>query len=282
VNGWDLPEFFLALIYCKFTNKPIFVQVEGSEPCPSFSPLIATLSKRLSTYYKMLFLGNSFTNFFSSQRGLHFYQDLVPNRSVSGVITDGVGISRFDQHQFDVFASIKDNVFTHNHSFIGISRYSPEKNLPLVLRTFSGFSCLKYTHYGPGLDLFMAKRDRDKLPNNISLCQQVANSVIPDLLQTASCLVLVSTHEAWGLIAEEANLLGVPCILSGACGYGHWSRSVGINYVIDDIDEYSLQSALEILVSRYSSFKRGSELRNRVLEKNVRQASCYYDAFCSI
>jgi glycosyltransferase involved in cell wall biosynthesis len=280
VNGWDLPEFLLALIYCRTTNKPIYVQVEGSDPCPLFTPRIAKLSERLSIFYKMLFLKSSANNFFSSHRGLYFYQSLARNASVSGAITNGVGISHFDNSQFNVYARIKDDEPLHNYSFIGISRYSPEKNLPMVIRAFATRSSLQYTHYGPGLDAFMSESERSSLPGNINLCQQVANSAIPDLLITVSCLILVSVQEAWGLIAEEANLLGVPCILSSACGYGHWSRSFGINIVIDDLDDDSIVSALDILVSSYSSIIKGSALRNVVLDKNRRQALCYSEAFC--
>jgi glycosyltransferase involved in cell wall biosynthesis len=279
VNGWDLPEFLLALIYCRITNKLVYVQVEGSDPYPSFKPPVAGLSKSLSIFYKMLFLKSTANNFFSSGRGLSYYQSLSCNGYVSGAIINGVGISHFDNYQFNSYASIKDDALFLNYSFIGVSRYSPEKNLPMVIRAFARRPSFQYTHYGPGLDAFMPESERSRLPGNINLRQQVANSDIPDLLKTVSCLILVSVQEAWGLIAEEANLLGVPCILSSACGYGHWSRAIGINIVIDDLHHGSIVSAMDTLVSSYSSITKGTALRNIVLEKNRRQVLCYSEAF---
>ena len=87
--------------------------------------------------------------------------------------------------------------------------------------------------------------------------------------------MLLSTHEAWGLVAEEANYCGVPCILSSNSGYGAWSRSVGINIVIDSTTIESIVSALDLYAQQPLSVLSGSSLRDIIVQKGRTQVAAY-------
>jgi glycosyltransferase involved in cell wall biosynthesis len=46
----------------------------------------------------------------------------------------------------------------------------------------------------------------------------VAWKKLPDIYQGAACLILPSTYEPWGMVANEAQALGKPVICTEACG----------------------------------------------------------------
>lgn len=125
VNGWDLTEFFVSLLYSLVYRKKLVVQVEGSESCPTFRPVVATISKRLTNFYKSLFLQLSTAILFSSQRGKRYYQSLFSGFAYKAKVINGVGISTLEMDK----SSIQELKLTGANScrFIGVSRYSIEK-----------------------------------------------------------------------------------------------------------------------------------------------------------
>ena len=150
-----------------------------------------------------------------------------------------------------------------------------KKNIPAVLEAFAYRPNYSYTHYGSGSIESLLASDYKPISSNVSLNNAVENHLLPEIFRYVDCLILASNYEAWGLVAEEANLCGVPCILSSASGYGDWSKSAGINIVIDSTDSLAISLALDQFVKIKHRLISGNSLRDLVLEKNRDQINLY-------
>jgi len=279
VNGWDLTEFFLSLLYSLIYRKKLVVQVEGSDSYPVFRPAVVTISKHLTNFYKSLFLQLPSAILFSSQRGKRYYQSLFSRFAYKAKVINGVGISTIEMATL----SVQKLNLTGNSScrFLGVSRYSTEKNIISVLHAFASRPNYSYCHYGDGLH--ESDLEATFMPGigNISLNNSIANFSLPKLFTNYHCLILASNFEAWGLVAEEANICGLPCILSSASGYGEWSKSVGINIVIDSTDSAAILEALDTFYAKRSCIISGPILRDLVVQKNNLQIKSYRDLILS-
>lgn len=280
INGWDLPEFFVALAYALIFRKKLFLQVEGSDPYPSFSPSFASFSDKLTRFYKSFFLVGSARIFFSSSRGKNYYKNMLRKDLNYGEIINGVGICSLEERSLLPPAAIpRSSPFVCR--FIGISRYSIEKNIPSVLEAFASRPNYSYTHYGSGLIESQIEAICKPISSNVSLNSAIENHLLPEIFRNVDCLILASNYEAWGLVAEEANLCGVPCILSSASGYGDWSKSVGINVVIESTDSQSISLVLDQFYNERHQIISGRSLRDIVLEKNRCQVNMYLASILS-
>lgn len=280
INGWDLPEFFVALAYTLIFRKKLFLQVEGSDPYPSFRPLVASFSDKLTRFYKSVFLVRSARIFFSSSRGKKYYETLLGRELNHGEIINGVGICSLEDRGLLPPAAIPSPL-PFACRFIGISRYSYEKNILSVLEAFALRPNYSYAHYGSNLIESRMAAICKPISSNVSLNNAIENHLLPDIFRNVDCLILASNYEAWGLVAEEANLCGVPCILSSASGYGDWSKSVGINIVIDSTDSQAISLVLDQFYLNRHQLISGRSLRDIVLEKNRLQVNMYATAIWS-
>lgn len=277
INGWDLPEFLVALLYAIIAKRKIILQVEGSDPYPTFTPSIATLFRRAARTYKKFFLNHCTTIFFSSPRGLHYYSDMCNALLHHRVVVNGVGITNIE----DSLTLCKEFKAKDTSSlFIGISRYSDEKNLEFVASAFGGLPDLYYSHYGNGLEMSSLPFKMRGI-SNVKFNGPISNNHIPQLLASSCCLILMSTYEAWGLVAEEANLCGIPCIVSSTSGYGSWSQQAGVNLVIDPTEQTALIDAIRIIASGHHNLPTGNDLRDLVLKKNQAQVNHYLSFLAS-
>ncbi len=107
--------------------------------------------------------------------------------------------------------------------FLTVSRFSPEKNLLVLLKAFS-----QYRRRGGQWDMVLVGSG----PQETELREMVrANGVpgvhfvgwkqydaLPSYYALASCLVLASVSESWGLVVNEAMACGLPVLVSERCG----------------------------------------------------------------
>lgn len=66
---------------------------------------------------------------------------------------------------------------------------------------------------------------------------------LPDVLSTASCFILPSVHENWGVVIHEAALAGLPIICSSSCGASTWFLRDGQNGFLINTSKKSIFNA---------------------------------------
>lgn len=107
--------------------------------------------------------------------------------------------------------------------FLTVSRLSQEKNIPTLLDAFQRYRSAGGTWHlaiaGTGPD---AERLRDSLPSSfndyVHWLGWTDYITLPLLYRHASCFILPSTIEPWGLVVNEAMAAGLPIVISYQCG----------------------------------------------------------------
>lgn len=99
-----------------------------------------------------------------------------------------------------------------------VGRLSPEKNLPALFDLVKHLPMdLLVVGNGPQHDELSQKKQRESI-DNVHLLGTVAWGNLANLYQHATALMLVSTAETWGMVANEAQELQKPVICTEACG----------------------------------------------------------------
>lgn len=126
--------------------------------------------------------------------------------------------------------------------FLYVGRLSREKSLDDLLMAFAN------ADLGHGAQLLMvgAGPDRERLESivvqariaGVKFCGPRNADELPEFYMAATCLVLPSKSEPWGLVVNEALSHGCPVIVSSACGCVPELASdaaFSINYPVGDI-----------------------------------------------
>lgn len=107
--------------------------------------------------------------------------------------------------------------------FLTVGRLSPEKNLVSLLKAFSGYRekggnwDLVIVGSGPqALELQQFVEDRNLAAVHFFPWKQY--NELPAYYALASCFVLASISEPWGLVLNEAMACGLPVLVSRQCG----------------------------------------------------------------
>jgi len=126
--------------------------------------------------------------------------------------------------------AIRNNVATEQAApnlpsacFIVVSRLSPEKNLPRLLEAFAAYGKrggawhLVLLGSGPQEEELRAMA-RGLSMSAIHFLGWKSYEELPHYYARASCLVLPSISETWGLVVNEAMACGLPVLVSQNCG----------------------------------------------------------------
>jgi 1,2-diacylglycerol 3-alpha-glucosyltransferase len=108
--------------------------------------------------------------------------------------------------------------------FLYVGRLAEEKNVVGLLNAYlqyrlsGGEWSLVFVGDGPQYTRLKELIAASPFSADISLQGLVSTSELPRYYAFAECLVLPSTREPWGLVANEAMASGLPVILSDRCG----------------------------------------------------------------
>ena len=177
---------------------------------------------------------------FPEDRIARFY-DVVDNRMY------GEGVDRLRADSSDTAAS-------PTNSFLFVGRLSPEKNVKGLLQAW-----VDYRVHGGTWSLLLAGDGPER-----AALQQIAKDsgygadvVITGLKSSeellpyyaaASCFVLPSTREPWGLVVNEAMASGLPVLVSNRCGCAQDLVLPGANgYVFDPHVPGALTSCMQAM-----------------------------------
>jgi len=200
---------------------------------------------KVKDFFKSILLkaiGNRY--FVSGQRA---YEHLIKSyRIKSSRVFQGYSV--VDNAHFSINES-EENAQVKKY-LICVARYSKEKNLELLIRSFAKSDIQqKYTLLlvgdGPQRSQLKNVIDTHGLKDRVVLSGWVTYIELPALYAASAAFVLPSTFEPWGLVVNEAMAAGLPIIISKECGCEPDLLEEGINgWSFNALDEITLIAAL--------------------------------------
>jgi len=138
--------------------------------------------------------------------------------------------------------------------FLFVGRLSEEKGITTLIDAFAGIAKrlpdpqLRIVGTGP-LERDLRKRVAELgLDRSITFVGSLQDEPLSREYYGATCLVLPSRSEPWGLVVNEAMASGLPVVISRQCGCGPELVFPGVNgAIIDERDLDGLASALVTL-----------------------------------
>jgi glycosyltransferase involved in cell wall biosynthesis len=136
-------------------------------------------------------------------------------------------------------------------------RFSPEKNLPLLLRAFAGLrrrvpepqTVLKLVGYGPDEARLRGMASELGIVGAVEFAGRARQAELPAIMRAADALILPSTREPWGLVVNEAMLCGLPVAVSNRCGCCADLVQPSTGWTFSPFDEEELVRVLETIAS---------------------------------
>ncbi len=197
ISGWDLPEFWLALLLSPATKNCLAVE---STPHDDNRFGLKNLLKRI-------FLSRVDTVFASGVP----QKRLVDMLGFKGhlILTGGVGlINRISHHK---------STESYAKPFLDVGRLSPEKNITMEPSDFAGSPDHRLSIVGDGPLLPDVLEAAARCPN-IRYHHHIDNHNLYHTYLSHDILVLPSQYEPWGLVVEEALYYGTSVIVSDQVG----------------------------------------------------------------
>lgn len=154
-----------------------------------------------------------------------------------------------------------------------VGRLSEEKNLFELLDLMKELPYqLKMAGNGPLFKELASKIHVEKI-TNVDLLGTVAWNELANLYQHATCLVLVSKAETWGMVANEAQELGKPVICTEACGCANDLVIDGFNGLVisklDDLQERNrIKDFLKDYPNRAGNLQQNSIKNSKIFDVN--------------
>lgn len=197
VGGWDLPEFWWAVL-----TSPAAKNVLALE-----SSCYESQTTGLKAWIKRRFLARIQTVIASGAAQQRLALQLGFRKPV--YLSHGVGLFHYGLRQ------VRGPQPASPTRFLFVGRLAPEKNLAALLEVFCTLPHLQLTVVGDGPLATMLKA---KATPNVQFVGHVANQQLPTLYQSHDVFVLPSLSEPWGLVVEEALYYGLPLIVSDRVG----------------------------------------------------------------
>ena len=192
LGEWVNIEYWFALLFFKKANTSMMLE----------SSIHSVTGIGVKEVVKKIFLSRISKIFANGNK----HAELARFLRFSGeiLVTNGLGVINYTPH----IRVEKTNKFLY------VGRLSPEKNLNLVVEVFNDLP-FELTIVGEGADREALEA---KANPNIKFMGYVRNKELNKLYRSHRALVLVSTDEPFGLVAEESLYFGTPVIVSSVCG----------------------------------------------------------------
>jgi glycosyltransferase involved in cell wall biosynthesis len=220
VGGWDLPEFWLSILKHKKQENAVVVESTYKEANWLKIHLKQQFIKRISTAYAS---GNA-------------QFELLDRIGFKGQVLKTGGVGLVNWHSMSLFRKKASR-------FVFVGRFVPEKNLPLLLAAFRQMPQAELTMIGDGPLLPALKATAS---DNVTFRPYTVHAQLPKLLAQYDALILTSHQEAWGIVVEEAQLCGLPVIVSSAVGCcAERVQELGAGLIFKNGSLQSLVSALQ-------------------------------------
>ncbi len=167
--------------------------------------------------------------------------------------------------------SLRPSLGLTERYFLFVGRFAPEKNARRLLdayaryREAAGRSAWGLVLVGSGPEEALLRDHAKDLPEVVFAGFQQMDT-LPVYYGLASCLVLPSISEPWGLVVNEAMAAGLPVLVSHHCGCVPELVKPGVNgYVFNPLDTGGLASLLGVMSSRSVDANKMGEASRRIV-----------------
>ncbi|WP_419806310.1 glycosyltransferase [Terriglobus sp.] len=163
---------------------------------------------------------------FPEDRIAGFY-DVVDNRMYEE------GVSRLRAEASKASATTPD-------AFLFVGRLSPEKNVQGLLQAWTAYRAkggtwsLVLAGDGPERTVLQQLAKDSGYESDVVITGLKSSEELLPYFASASCFVLPSTREPWGLVVNEAMASGLPVLVSNRCGCAHDLVHAGLNGFVFD------------------------------------------------
>ncbi|MBM3474724.1 MAG: glycosyltransferase family 4 protein [Armatimonadetes bacterium] len=165
--------------------------------------------------------------FVSGVRGAAYARELgvAESRVVPGYsVVDNEHFRRGSEAARNQAAQLRARLELPNQFALYVGRFAPEKNLPTLLRAYAAYRRGQPLPWSLVL-VGTGKQEQElrSLTHALHLTDVhwvpfQTQEKLPQFYGLASCLVLPSTVEPWGLVVNEAMAAGLPVLVSTRCG----------------------------------------------------------------
>lgn len=201
IPGYGRLAYLLMILWSYLSGRKVLIFAESWYPGN-------ILLDRMKGLFLCCFTDSCFVS--GERAKMHFINRLLyPSKKIR------IGYSVVDNQHFSGSISEKQNP----PQLLCIARFSEEKNLELLINAF------KKSDLSKSWELVIAgsgplQQKLTELVENypISLVNWLSYTELPKIYSKASCFVLPSKFEPWGLVANEAMAAGLPIILSDKVG----------------------------------------------------------------
>jgi 1,2-diacylglycerol 3-alpha-glucosyltransferase len=202
IAGYGKISYLLILIFSKLMGRKVLIFAESWYQGNPFTD-------RLKAWFVRLFCDSVFA---SGEKARSFFNQHF-HYPLKKIVT-GYSVVHNDH-----FAN-PGTKHTHEPILLCVARFAPEKNLVDLITAF-GKSQLPHKGWGlmiVGGGPLQGKLEEMAKGQNIQLKKWVGYDALPQLYHQASCFILPSIFEPWGLVVNEAMAAGLPVIVSNQCG----------------------------------------------------------------
>lgn len=216
--GYANPSLAAAAIWAKRHEVPVFIINESTQQDKPRT--------RMLELAKSLFVGRVYSGCFATgQRAADYIRSLGLRN-----VPFWYGAAVVDNPHF--FSSTP--VPMREKTFLTVARLSPEKNIGTLFKAFEIYrengGKWEMTVAGTGpAEAMLKKAVPESLRSFVKFAGWVSYVDLPGLYARASCFILPSLSEPWGLVVNEAMAAGLPILVSERCGAAPELCEEGVN-----------------------------------------------------
>jgi 1,2-diacylglycerol 3-alpha-glucosyltransferase len=246
--GWNETEYLYTLLYAKKKRIPVFSASDTFFEKKSRSYLLEYIKKYvIKSFDGFLVAGSKSMDYiykYDSQASIQTPFDVVDNALFFGQNTK----------------ERKNNNLPSCY-ILCVARFIWEKNLLVMLKAYSDYigtteKIMPLVLIGDGAlrDEILSQIASLGITDSVHIVSWVEYQSLPSYFQSASCLLLPSVSETWGLVVNEAMAAGLPVLVSEKCGCVPDLVQNGVNGIVFSPTQDGICAAL----SEFSNLDNGS------------------------
>ena len=270
-SGETLPAFLAMLAWARLRRRVALVMMDSKYDDFPRLRLKEFLKKRMFSLIDAALVGGTYSRDYAASLGL------AAGRIFPGCdVVDNDYFARKADWARENAAQGCNEFQLPEHYFLFVGRFDEKKNIFRLLEAYAHYLTLApappwhlvLCGSGPLEQALRDKAREFKLPQaHFAGFHQI--DTLPLYYGLARCLVVPSSHnEQWGLVVNEAMALGLPVLVSRACGCVPDLVQEGVNgYTFDPYDVEGLARLMLMMSSETIDLKAMGEASRRIIAR---------------